>query len=136
MLEFERICIDIHSLSRSMLKWEWDARFLCVVAAFPIEDKNRVLKGMKKYFPVKWDGSNIRESPQTIQGIADYLGGIAPGQQLLSPAPDEELRALVALWPWNNGRTVSIRILPILSSYPPDEIKDFIERFKDWFKAA
>ncbi len=130
--EFETACKAIHTSGTGFLRWEWDDRFLAALSSFPVPEQDRVNSILGQYFTSTWDKTSVGNAPEMVQRLAGYLGGIGADQALLSPSGDN-IKAVAALWPWGNGRTVSIRILPVLSNYTEDQVNLFLDRFKGFF---
>jgi hypothetical protein len=88
--------------------WSWDARFGRVLLTFPREDK-QVPAVLKQAMPSLWSSSNVSTAPARVQAIAEE-SGLDPGQNLLHfEAPDGAI-LFAAVWPWGNGKTVSVRL--------------------------
>ncbi len=119
--------------SRSILSWSWDERFACVLAQFSIDQNAQVLEILEKNFCDKWDSSSIKEASKRVQLISHSLGGIRPGQFLLTTESEQDVILLGVWWPWGNGKVISIRIIPNTEGLSDSDMTAFIERFKGWF---
>jgi hypothetical protein len=94
------------------LKWEWDDRFDGVLAAFEVTDKDRMLTVLNARFGQAWDGTSISDAPGSISGAAKDFGGLTANQLLFTSDWNHEVMLLGFWWPWGNGATISIRLVP------------------------
>lgn len=122
----------ISGLSDS-LTWEWDDRFDCVLATFEIADKDRVSGVMNTHFGHVWDSATISDAPGNVSGAIGNFGGLGPGQLLFTSDPAQAAFLLGCWWPWDNGATISVRLIPYGLDSSDDEIKDVRASLKKSF---
>lgn len=103
------------------------------MAQFDIDDRDRVRAILDKYLDFAWDISNILEAPDTVQAVNSGLGNLREGQMLMSSDTDRDACILCAWWPWGNGKTISIRIIPTCKRLTYSEREEVKEVFKSWF---
>ena len=101
----------VDSLSDS-LKWEWDDRFGGVLAAFEVADKDRVFGVINTQFSQAWDHANVGDAPESVSGALENFGGLTENQLLFTSDLTQGIILLALWWPWGNGTTISIRLVP------------------------
>jgi hypothetical protein len=101
----------VGSLSDS-LKWEWDDRFGGVLAAFEVADKNRVFGVIDTQFSQAWDSASISDAPDSVSGALQNFGGLTTNQLLFTSDLTQDVILLALWWPWGDGTTISIRLVP------------------------
>ena len=106
------------------LTWQWDDRFDCVLATFEIADQDRVSAVMNTHFGHVWDSATIRKAPGSVSGAIGKFGGLGPGQILFSSDPAQATFLLGFWWPWGNGATISVRLVPYGLDSSDNEIQD------------
>ena len=117
------------------LTWEWDDRFDCVLAAFDIADKDRVTAVINTHFGHAWDSASIGDAPASVSGAIGNFGGLGPGQLLFTSDPAKAAVLLGLWWPWDNGATISVRLVPYGLDSSEDEIKEVRANLKKLFSA-
>ena len=91
--------------------WTWDARFETAVFTFEKERGPGVLGAAHKILPNSWTVINVGDAPARVQSLADGMGGLREGQVLLTArVSDAESMLFGAVWPWSNGKNVSLRV--------------------------
>jgi hypothetical protein len=81
-----------------------------------------------RVFRFQWNVRTSRTAPESIQQIAEQVGGLRPDQILVATEPSDTLMAYGLWWPWGDDVTISFRIgLAGLSSTRYEE--DFRELF-------
>jgi hypothetical protein len=132
-LELDNICKELLSAFQGMLSWKWDSRFETVLAEFDVNDKNRVRAILDRYFRSTWDSANINKAPRTVIKVNTYLGKLRSGQMLFTSDTTRSEYIYCAWWPWDNGRTISIRIAPCYKRLPDTKKAEKIQQFKGCF---
>jgi len=132
-LGFENTCKGIVKNFADTMSWKWDDRFEAVLAEFASDQKERVGDALKEFFPFSWGSSDMREAPDRIKKIGNFLGGVFPGQMIFVAATDREPLLFCAWWPWGNDKTISIRIAPFSETHDEMEMDDLFAHFKSWF---
>ncbi|MCP4677389.1 MAG: hypothetical protein GY854_18120 [Deltaproteobacteria bacterium] len=129
----EQVCISLARDVGDSLQWSWDDRFRAALAQFSVDDKDSIHELLARHFSAIWESSNIAEAPDRVRKLCADYGGLRPGQLLFSSAAEQDAILLGLWWPWGNGKTISIRILPIVIGLPESEIDELLERFKTRF---
>ena len=106
----EKICSRIYSQCNSLVSWNWDDRYQAVLSEFPADQKKDVLAVLEKNFDRCWDDETINYAPGKIRSVAKDLGDVWEGQRLFSSDPNNDDLLLGAIWPWQNGEKISLRI--------------------------
>lgn len=138
MLEYdtsvlEKRCRWIIGSLGGQLNWKWDERFDTILAEFNIKDTEGIRQKLSRQMDIVWDRNNADQAPEPIHIIIDYFGGLHPGQQLFTSDPNIDGILLCAWWPWENGRTVSIRIAVFADSLSDEQNDELVRIFRGWF---
>lgn len=130
----ENLSIDFQeAFSGEEIIWHWDERYSSVLAEFDSCHQEKVLAILASHFTDYWYNSCISDAPSAIQGINDFLGGLKPGQLFFSTDTAKETFIYCAWWPWNVGKTISIRLS--MAPTASQEEKQLLHRnCQDWFK--
>ena len=129
----ETVCREFFSASKDVLSWEWDDRFETCLALFSVDTQDRVRTILERYLNNTWDKSSIGKAPKIVQQIASDFGGIKSKQLLLTSDTNQDAFVFGAWWPWNDGKTITIRIAPLDKRLSDSEMGELIELFKGWF---
>ena len=132
--DLESVCREFFSASKDVLSWEWDDRFETGLAVFSVDTIDRVRTILDCYLNIAWDKSNIRKAPEIVQKIASNFGGIKSKQMLLTSDPNQDTLIFGVWWPWNDGKTISIRVAPSDKKLSDSEKAELIKLFKGWFE--
>ena len=127
------VCKGFLSAFQGVLSWKWDGRFGTALAEFRADEEDRVRAILEHYLSVAWNSSNIGEAPDSVRMINSHLGGLMSGQMLLTSDPDKDAFMFCAWWPWNDAKTVSIRVGPSYKEVSASEKAERIKLFKDCF---
>lgn len=111
----------VNSLPES-LKWEWDDRFGCVVAAFEVGDSDRMLSAINAQLGEGWDRASISNAPGKARKAIKDFGGLQANQQLFACGLSDDVMLLGLWWPWGHGATISIRFVPYSMGASVDEV--------------
>ena len=131
--DLETVCRELFSASKGVLSWEWDDRFETCFALFSVDTQDRVRTILECYFNNVWDKSSIGKAPKIVREIASYFGGIESKQLLLTSDPNQDTFIFGAWWPWNDGKTITIRVAPLDKRLSESEMAELIKLFKGWF---
>ena len=131
--KLETTCRSIFQQSRQILSWGWDDRFQAALLQFPVTAKDAVLSMLNSHFDAHWGSSNIDKAPEVVQVVCDNLGGIRDDQLLFATDTSQDALILAAYWPWQNGQTISIRILLAVPQLADADFDKLLNRFKTWF---
>ena len=94
------------------MKWQWDDRFDCIVAAFEVAQKENILSAVNTQLKQQWDRAGLRSAPDGVKKAVKDFGGVASNQLLFACGLSEEVMLLGLWWPWGHGATISIRFVP------------------------
>ena len=131
--ELETFCTNLFEQSKQILSWSWDGGFRAVLSQFSAENKEVVVKILNSHFDSCWDSSSIGGAPAMVQKMSSDLGGIRGGQLLFATDTKQDSLAFGVFWPWDNGQTISFRIIPAVPGLPDSELDSFATTFKGWF---
>jgi len=118
---------------QGVLSWKWDSRLETVLAEFGADKDHNIRKILERSLPMAWDSSNMGKAPDTVRTINDHLGGLWPGQRLLTSNPEGDALIFCAWWPWGDGKTISIRIAPFYQALSDPEKAEKIQLLKGCF---
>jgi hypothetical protein len=108
--DLEKISKELLSASWEFLSWRWDPRFEALLTEFTVDKKDEFREILERDFSNVWDRSNIREAPDIVQVCNNNFGGLRSGQLLFTTDPRQDVFICGAWWPWDDGRTISLRI--------------------------
>jgi hypothetical protein len=129
----ETDCRKLSIAFQGVLSWKWDSRLKTVLAEFGAGKKDEIRAVLEQSLPVAWDSSNIFRAPDPVRTINDHLGGLWPGQRLLTSDPKGDPLIFCAWWPWGDGKIISIRIAPFYQTLSNPEKAEKIQLLKGWF---
>ena len=132
-LELDNIGKELFSAFHGVLSWKWDSRFEAVLAEFNVAKKDSVRAILDRYLKNTWVSSNINKAPPTVRKVNTYLGKLRAGQMLFTSDTIRTAYIYCAWWPWDNGKTISIRIAPCYKRLKDPEKARKIQQFKSWF---
>lgn len=93
-----------------MRGWSFDNRFFCVASTFGIEMADKARAAVAQALPRDWTERTLQSAPAPVREIAARTGGVRAGQFMLSSDLVAGAVAYGLWWPWEEGRTISIRI--------------------------
>jgi len=106
---FETLAKTTAAAFAGVLAWKWDGRFQAVVAQFDLSAQEKVRAVLGRHLGQSWDAQTVSTAPAPIKQACAAMGGLQNGQ--LAFASGTEAPFLYgAWWPWDNGRTVSLRL--------------------------
>ena len=126
-------CKKLSSAFQGVLSWKWDSRLDAVLAEFGAKKKDDIRAILERFLHIAWDGSNLVKAPDIVRTINTHLGGLRPGQQLFTSDPKGDAFVFCAWWPWQDGKTISIRIAPFYKNLSDSEKAEKIQLLKGWF---
>ena len=109
--DVEKICNRIYSECDSLVTWNWDDRFMAVLSEFPSDQEEEVMSVLEKHFDTCWDDETINYAPGKVRSVAKDLGNVRQGQRLFSSDSNQDALLLGAIWPWQNGEKISLRMV-------------------------
>lgn len=93
-------------------EWSWDDRFGGLISQFDVNNQEAVLNALNAHFTDCWDQITIQSASETERSSAGVFCELRDGQLLfITPAGTHE-DIMAAYWPWGDGKTVSLRIVP------------------------
>jgi hypothetical protein len=128
--ELESLCRSV--LAKVQKAWSWDDRFGAVLVTFETAEK-QILVDVTTILGKGWKSSNIGEAPERIQALADDAGGLDPGQWLLHSDHTKGALLYATVWPWGNGKTISLRVSYQVPGMPDGERPASDAKLKSWF---
>ena len=129
----ETHCRRLSIAFQGVLSWKWDGRLETVLAEFGTGKKDDIRAILEQFLPMAWDSSNIDNAPDIVQTVSGHLGGLWPGQRLLTSEPEGDIPIFCAWWPWGDGKTISIRIAPFCQTVSDSEKVGKIQVLKTCF---
>ena len=105
------------SMLSDVVKWvpeacgfRGDDRYHAVTAVLSIEDADSLNDKLQDRFSQCWEHTNLEDAVGAVQKLVMDLQGMRPGQLLYTVDIAEDMICYAALWPWNNGKRVSLRL--------------------------
>ncbi len=130
IVDIEQTCRNFIEAFEGTLSWQWDSRFETILAQFEIADKEKIEIVLNQFMNISWNNENISEAPESIQNLISFLGGLTPGQFLLTTDPEKDALLSCAWWPWGNGQTISIRVAPTINEVSTIEKEELLDVLK------
>ena len=87
-----------------------DDRYHAVTAVLSIEDADALNDKLQEAFDTCWEHTGLEDAEGAVRALVMDLQGMRPGQLLYTVDIGPEMICYVALWPWNNGKRVSVRL--------------------------
>jgi hypothetical protein len=134
-MELEFACRELQTKGKDLFKWQWNARVNAVSTSFHIKDKDQVLSILSEKKASIWNRKNIADADAVVKQTANTLGGLWDNQQLFT-YPGTDIGLAIAWWPWLNGQTVSLVLIPMANQEIPEDVLDgLMDSFRAWFNA-
>ena len=113
------------------LQWGWDERWNTALMVIQGEDGQNFLKKLDEVFAAEWNFDNIETADESVQALAQSMGGLREGQKLYASSAGDELVLYAASWPWVGNSHLSIRIgvygadhnMDVRTIFAPDSLK-------------
>ena len=131
--ELERACRTLITVNETLLRWSWDDRFGGAIATVAANQAAAALEALGVFMPARWDHASVPGAPATVQDRVNAIGGIRPGQWILSTDPTRDVLVVGAWWPWGNAQTFSIRLFPVASGAARPTQGALATAFRAWF---
>jgi hypothetical protein len=93
-----------------MRGWSFDNRFICVASTFGIEMAEKARAAIALALPRDWTERTLPNAPSVLRELASRTGGVRANQYLFSSDLVAGATAYGLWWPWEEGRTISLRI--------------------------
>ena len=117
---------------KGTLDWEWDDRFEGILATFDSSEAEVMSGLLGEHLGHRWDSESAANAPELVAQALQSVGGVAPGQLVFSSDPGQTLVMLGLWWPWNNGSTISIRLLPLAAESNASELQSAYELLRTY----
>jgi hypothetical protein len=92
------------------LSWEWDGGFSAALAVAQAPQHTEVLTLLDELFTSSFDHTNIGKARGQVAPLSGQLGGLRPGQKMLSLDPEDDPLLFALWWPWGGGDRFSLRV--------------------------
>jgi len=132
--DVEIVCRELLSSFQGLLSWKWDGRFGTVLAECGVDNQDSVRTALGRHLGVTWDSSSIATAPDIVRTINIRVANLRSGQLLFTSDPNPGAVVFCAWWPWDNGKTVSLRMAPFYKKLADSEYAKKIQLFKSWFE--
>lgn len=90
--------------------WSWDNRFNTVASTFGVDLIAEARTSLANALPNAWTDKTLATAPVAVQEIAKKTGGVRAAQAIFGGEPVGRVQPYGLWWPWEEGRTISIRI--------------------------
>lgn len=127
------ICEAVRSGGAAIFKWEWDDRFRAALSPFRRSDSSKAHSLLEQSFGTGWRIDSIGAAAPAVLRVAEFFGGLRPGQELFVSAPGPAVGTCACWWPWGDGETISVRIALLTESVSEQEKPALISEFRSWF---
>ena len=91
-------------------EWSWDDRFQAMLSEYEVTDDPKIRSVLNEHFTQCWDQITIESAPEQTKEEAGDFSRLREGQVLYAIYSDKKPSLLAAIWPWGDGKTVSLRI--------------------------
>ncbi|MFI5300377.1 MAG: hypothetical protein ACHREM_20000 [Polyangiales bacterium] len=90
--------------------WSFDGRVQCVASTFDAEFAPQAKLLIETVLPHVWTERTLATASPLIARVASRTGGIRSTQMIFGADPIGHVTAYGLWWPWEEGRTISLRI--------------------------
>ena len=108
-MKFDNIKADVKKVELDIMRMDNENYFEAVIDHERLEGMIRVLEGI--FGPPAWPSD--KKLSKYIEGLIKDAGGLRKGQTLYF-LDEEECLAFAMLWPWQDGKRITIKIAKIL----------------------
>lgn len=129
---FEEACTRVVSDTAGLLAWEWDDWQSAALTKLDQSATERVLEMLDRAFDQQWTHDTV-EGCSAAAAVAHSCGGLRPGQRLLLSDSNKQPMMAGFWWPWNDGRTISLRIRLLSASGDTAEQDHLSQQLRGWF---
>ena len=91
-------------------EWTWDDRFHAMLSEYEVGQDSQVRSVLNEQFTQCWDQITIASAPPKTLHEAGTFSRLREGQVLYTYSSNKNKPMLAAIWPWGDGKTVSLRI--------------------------
>lgn len=113
-----------------ILSWTWDGRLYCALAQLDLSQSDPVAQILEKHFGAPWTSRNLNEADTLISKFSTNLGGLRPEQRLYTSTTSRSPVICCAWWPWGNGKTISVRVMPTAQDFSEPQMTRLIDAFR------
>lgn len=118
---------------QDVICWSWDERFSAALATFDVTEKNKIENIIETHLTQTWDNASISDAPEIVVRASENYGGLQSGQLIFTTSVDHGPFLIGLWWPWGNGETISIRIVPNYTKLSEQEATEQLREFKTCF---
>ena len=90
--------------------WSFDNRFSCVASTFNVDVVTEARAALAHALPHSFGDKTLVQASPVLQEIAKRTGGVRAAQAILTGDPIGRITPYGLWWPWDDGRTISMRI--------------------------
>ena len=90
--------------------WSWDNRFNTVASTFGVDLVAEARASLAHALPNAWTDKTLATAPVVMQEIAKRTGGVRAVQAIFGGEGVGRVQPYGLWWPWEEGRTISMRI--------------------------
>ncbi len=131
--QLEATCRALAAEAAGLLTFSLDQRMGAALATYTAVQSAAVDELLARHLPSRWDHDTASEAPAPIQALCGSRGGVQFGQSVAATDPDAAVLAVALIWPWNNGQTISLRIVPLSTELSDAEDEAYTKAFQSWF---
>lgn len=130
--DVENRCREFIAATREQLNWEWDSRFLLMLAVLESRDNEDVAPLLEACFGHRF--AHDSELPAPARDILGGIGGLRSRQYLLTTDPEQDPLLFCAWWPWGGGGKVSLRFGVWSAQLQGGARSELRDAFRHWFE--
>ncbi|MDY6950453.1 MAG: hypothetical protein SWE60_03000 [Thermodesulfobacteriota bacterium] len=131
--ELESLCEKLFKATQGVLTWSWDEQLLAALAQFSVQDAHKVSGLLDPVMDARWDAQDIDKAPWIVRQLAKEMGGIRSGQLLFTTDASKKVFLFGAWWPWQDEKTISLRIGAQWTGLSDSEAAEVLASFKACF---
>jgi hypothetical protein len=90
--------------------WSFDSRVQCVASTFDADYAPQAKQLIETVLPQSWSERTLATASPVVARVASRTGGLRAGQMIFGAAPIGYVYPYGLWWPWEEGRTISLRI--------------------------
>lgn len=90
--------------------WSYDNRFNCVASTFDADHAQDARNIIATTLPHAWSDRTLPSAPAIYREVAKRTGGVRSAQMIFGAEPVGHLVPYGLWWPWEEGRTISLRV--------------------------
>ena len=130
--ESRATCEAVRTGGAAIFKWEWDDHFRAVLSPLRRSDASKAHSLLERSWGTGWSLDTIGAAAPAVLRVAEFFGGLRPGQELFVSAPGPAVGTCACWWPWGDGETISVRIALVTESVPGREQPALVSELRSW----